>query len=279
MAERFELGLYRHAAGVTAQSNETVDSITRRSPSTPAAVITNGVDPNRFGARCGDMSLLGPEPGPVFVYAGLLGLAQGLDQVLDLAKSLPAASPGRIVLVGDGPKRSQIEERIRAESIDRVKLLPAQPRASIPALLAAADVALVSLEMRLPGAVPSKIYEAMASSLPILGIVDGEAARRILDAHCGLVVRPGYLPGLVRAFCQLADDASLRRKLGAAGRRAAETVYDRAAIACQLDDFLRSRLSASDGTSFRGVQRVDNIPLTPKELSLDLQTVQSLPIE
>ncbi len=94
---------------------------------------------------------------------GCLDWAQGLDQVLDVAAALPPDVPGRCVLVGDGPVREALEERIAREGIGRVRLLPAQPRERIPALLAAADVALATLGMRLRGAVPSKIYEAMAS--------------------------------------------------------------------------------------------------------------------
>jgi glycosyltransferase involved in cell wall biosynthesis len=242
LMERLELSLYRHAAGVTGQSEEIVESVAARSGmlGTVVEVITNGVEPGRFG-RTDEAAreLIGSEPGPVFLYAGLLGWAQGLDQILDAAARLAAEVPGRCVLVGDGPVRQALQERIAREGIDRVRLLPAQPRERIPALLAAADVAVASLGMRLPGAVPSKIYEAMASQKPLLLIAEGEAARRVERAGCGLVVKPGDLEGVREAWKRLATDAELRASLGAAGRRAAETEYDRARIAERLDGFLR----------------------------------------
>jgi len=248
MAEKLELHFYRHAAGVTGQSSEIIDSVRRRSPQTRMAVITNGVDPVRFGKHALDrqgVDLVGPEPGPIFIYAGLLGLAQGLDQILDLAKSLPDSVPGRFVLVGEGPVREHLQSRITVEDIKRVKVAPAQPRDRIPALLAASDAAIISLGMSLPGAVPSKIYEAMAASLPILLVADGEAAKRVNDAHCGLTVSPGDAAGLQQAFLQLTHDAGLRQTMGAAGRKAAETLYSRKAIAVRLDQFLRQCLSNS----------------------------------
>jgi glycosyltransferase involved in cell wall biosynthesis len=241
LAERLELSLYRNAAGVTGQSEEIVESVAARSPGTPVEVITNGVEPGRFGRTdAAARELIGPEPGPVFLYAGLLGLAQGLDQVLDVAASLPPDVPGRCVLVGEGPKREALQARVERERIDRVRLLPAQPRERIPALLAAADVAVATLGMRLQGAVPSKIYEAMASARPLLLIAEGEAARRVERAECGLAVRPGDLDGARQAWIRLATDPELRARLGAAGRRAAVTDYDRARIAERLDRFLRS---------------------------------------
>lgn len=242
LAERLELSLYRNAAGVTGQSEEIVESVAARSPGTPVEVITNGVDPARFGPGVVDdaaRALIGAEPGPVFLYAGLLGLAQGLDQILDVAASLPSEIPGRAVLVGEGPVREALQARIDREKIHRVRLLPAQPRERIPALLAAADVAVATLGMKLQGAVPSKIYEAMASERPLLLIAEGEAARRVERAECGLTVSPGDLDGARNAWIRLAADPELRARLGAAGRRAAETTYDRARIAERLDRFLR----------------------------------------
>jgi glycosyltransferase involved in cell wall biosynthesis len=245
MAERLEHKLYRMAAGVTGQSAEIIAAVRRCAPSVRAEIITNGVDPDRFGRARTDAAareLLGREPGPIFIFAGLLGLAQGLDQVLDLAAALPLDVPGRFVLVGEGPAREQLVARIERERIGRVKIIQAQPRERIPALLAAADVALITLGMSIPGAVPSKIYEAMATSLPILLVADGEPACRVNESQCGLAVSPGELASLQSAYATLATDAELRNRLGAAGRRAAETTYARTQIAARLDQFLSSLL-------------------------------------
>lgn len=247
LAERLELTLYRRAAAVTGQSSEIIESVRTRSRISRTAVITNGVDPSRFGQEfCTPQAreLLGLEPGPVFVYAGLLGYAQGLDQILDVAASIPAAHPGRFVLVGEGPERERLEQRIRREMIPRVRVVGPVSRDLVPAVLAAADVALITLGVSIPGAVPSKIYEAMASGLPILLVADGEPARRVADARCGISVAPGDLDGACEAVIRLATDQAVRRELGRYGRVAAETVYNRRAIGDMLDRFLRDVLAA-----------------------------------
>ncbi len=100
--------------------------------------------------------------------------------------------------------------------------------------------------MTIVGAVPSKIYEAMAASLPILLVADGEAARRVETAGAGLAVSPGAPDALREAFTRLATDAALRARFGAAGRLAAETTYERGAIASRLDGFLRSLLPTAN---------------------------------
>lgn len=252
MAERLELGTYAAAAGVTGQSDEIIRSVQDRCPAVRTQVITNGVDPNRFGRQHGDQQardLIGAEAGPVFVFAGLLGLAQGLDQILDLAKSLPSDVAGRFVLVGDGPAREHLERRISEESIPRVKMVPAVSRDRVPAILAVADAAVISLGMSIPGAVPSKIYEAMASSLPILLIADGEPARRVEQAECGLAVPPGDAAALADAYRRLADSDSLRERFSIGGRRAAETLYHRDRIADTLDQFLRQLLPTASAAT------------------------------
>jgi colanic acid biosynthesis glycosyl transferase WcaI len=245
LAEHLERSLYRNAAGVTGQSSEIVAHVQARSPGTPTEVVTNGVDPSRFGRAHADAQareLIGAEPGPVFVYAGLFGWAQGLDQILDLAAQLPADAPGRFVLVGEGPERERLQARVDSERLARVKIVPAQPRDRVPALLACADAALITLGMSLPGAVPSKIYEAMASQLPILLVANGEAARRVGDAGCGIAVAPGDASGLRAAWGQMAADAAGRAQMGLRGQGAAQTTYNRTHIAQRLDRFLRARL-------------------------------------
>ncbi|HWQ23591.1 MAG TPA: glycosyltransferase family 4 protein [Gaiellaceae bacterium] len=254
LAERYELTLYRGAAGITAQSLEIIGSVRARVPNVPTELVTNGVDTTRFGRHLADdwaRALIGPEDGPVAIYAGLFGHAQGLEQILALAASLPPELPGRFVLVGDGPLREALAQRITAERIPRVRLLPPVSRDRVPALLAAADIAIVPLGARLPGAVPSKIYEAMASQLPVLLVADGEAADRIEQAGCGLTSSPGDDEALRANFERLARDPDLRARLGLAGRHAAATIYDRTAIARRLDDFLRSCLQSGSARQVR----------------------------
>lgn len=243
VAEGLEYVLYRLAGAVTGQSDGILDGVAQRAPGARRFLVTNGVDPSRFGPDCADdtaRALLGHAPGPIFIYAGLFGYAQGLDQLLDLARDLPADVPGRMVLVGDGPVREHLAVRIDREHLaDRVLLLGSQPRDRIPALLGAADIALITLGMPILGAVPSKIYEAMAASLPILLVADGEPSRRVEAAKAGLTVVPGDRASLRTAFVRLATDVGLRARLGGGGRRASEQLYDRRAIASDLDGFLR----------------------------------------
>ena len=240
-AEALELSYYRRASLVSGTSNEIVESVRARCPSTPAEVITNGVDLSRFGPQFATdeaRSLLGAQDRITFVYAGVMGMAQGLDVVLDVATSVRDLTQAQFVLVGEGAERESLQRRIEADNLQNVRLLRPQPKERIPALLAVSDVAFHVLKFSIPGAVPSKIYEAMASCLPILFAGGGEGARRVLQAGAGLAVSYDDVRSLERAVRRLASNPALRQELGLAGRCAAEKLYSRKEIARRLHHLL-----------------------------------------
>jgi len=243
MAEHLERSIYREAVAVTGQSDEIVNSIQRKCPEIRTCLISNGVDPSRFGPeKATDESrafLRRRSNQTVFLYAGLFGLAQGLDQILDVASRVREDQAIQFVLIGDGPVRAHLEDRVRGESLTNVRLLPPQNREKIPTLLASADVAMVTLGVHIPGAVPSKIYEAMASAIPILLVADGEPARRVEEAGAGIAVGYNDIEALENAVYRLHRDKDLRLKMGRAGRHAATTRYNRKDIAAKLDMLLR----------------------------------------
>jgi glycosyltransferase involved in cell wall biosynthesis len=262
-AEALELSYYRRAALVTGTSNEIVESVRSRCPSTAAEVITNGVDVDRFGPRFADdeaRSLLGAQDRITFTYAGVMGMAQGLDVVLDVASAVRDLDHVQFVLVGDGAERESLQRRIEVENLDNVRLLRAQPKERIPALLAASQVGFHVLKFAIPGAVPSKIYEAMAGGLPILFAGGGEGAQRVLDARAGLVVPYEDVRGLEEAVRRLASIPELRQELGRAGRCTAERLYNRKEIARRLHQLLlgvtsRAQLTRRGHASIPGVQK------------------------
>lgn len=261
-AEALELSYYRRAALVTGTSNEIVESVRCRCPSTDAEVITNGVDVDRFGPQFADdeaRSLLGAKDHVTFTYAGVMGMAQGLDVVLEVAAAVRDLDHVQFVLVGEGAERESLQRRIEVENLLNVRLLRALPKERIPALLAVSQVGFHVLKFSIPGSVPSKIYEAMASGLPILFAGGGEGARRVLDARAGLVVPYEDVRGLEQAVRKLASTPELRHELGRAGRCAAERLYNRKEIARRLHQLLVGVMSRAPhtrrlDTSTSGVQ-------------------------
>ena len=122
-----------------------------------------------------------------------------------------------------------------------------QPRKDIPSILAAADAVLVHLTDAplFSTVIPSKIFEAMAVSRPIIHAVRGESAEIVERAGAGIAVAPGSPDGIVAAARKLRADPALARRLGESGRRAVEREFDRRAAALSmlrvLEDAARAR--------------------------------------
>jgi glycosyltransferase involved in cell wall biosynthesis len=241
---------YRHACLVTGQTREIVADIAARFPGCRTYHLSNGVDNRVFHPdRRTEMAraMLGAR-GPetcIALYAGLHGLAQGLEQVLDAAEGLSEDGRLQIVLLGDGPLKGKLTRRARERGLTNVRFLDPLPSDHVPALLAAADIVMVPLATHIPGATPSKLYEAMASARPVALVADGEPAALIREQHAGLVVPPGDVPGLVQALRALQNDPNLRRELGANGRRAVEAQFDRVAIGDRFVEYLEQYLETA----------------------------------
>lgn len=230
LAQQLEAFCYRHAWRVSGQSNEILASVGRRFPGVRTIPLLGGADTERFDparrSAAVRRTVLGDEP-VIALYAGLHGLAQGLDLILDAAELVREVPGLAIVLIGDGPVKRALVESAEARGLTNLRFADAIDRDDVPAVLASADIALVPLGLRLPGAVPSKLYEAMASGVPVILVAEGEPANVLEAAGGGLTVELRDAGGLAAALKQLASSSALRESLGAAGRRAAVEKHDR----------------------------------------------------
>jgi glycosyltransferase involved in cell wall biosynthesis len=231
-----EASCYRHAWLVTGQSRTIIKNIQDRFPQVLTYHLSNGVDPEKF--KLNDTAFKPPAEWlgkTVFIYAGLHGIAQGLDQIILAANSVAHLGNCLFVLVGDGPEKEKLIQQAKAEGLKNIQFLPPLPKEQIISMLAAADVSLVPLKLNLPGAVPSKLYEGMASQKPIILVAEGEAAEIVRDANAGIVVIPGDMTSLVRAIELMYEKPELRLEFGKNGRTLVKLFYDRKKI---INDFV-----------------------------------------
>lgn len=154
------------------------------------------------------------------VYAGSHGEPNALDVLLDAAR-LMAGSPMSFVLVGDGHERQRLARRVADEGLRNVAMFPPVPKAQIPGLLAAADVAYIGWK-RQPlyrfGIAPNKLMDYMMAGVPILHSVDA-ANDPVSEAGCGLSVAPESPEAVAQGLRRLAAmDPLERRAVGARGR-------------------------------------------------------------
>lgn len=187
-------------------------------------VVPNGVDPARFPRDLEPSRPAGPGVFTV-AFVGTLRPWHGVTTLVDAFALLRRCAPrSRLLVIGDGPERRSMVERLAAcEALEAAELVGAVPHAEVPALLASADAAVApypTLENFYFS--PLKLYEYMAARLPVVASDIGQLRELIRSGENGLLTPAGDARQLAGALAVLRADPQLRRRLGEAGRATIE---------------------------------------------------------
>jgi colanic acid biosynthesis glycosyl transferase WcaI len=177
----------------------------------------------------------------VVLYAGNIGLSQGLENVLVAAEQLAGQPDICFLFVGDGPGREQLITQAHLHKLTNVQFIPFQPRSCLPEVLGSADISLVILRSGIGvGSLPSKTFSILASGRPILASVDEQSETRDLvqKAQAGLCIEPENPLELVKAILTLKNDQNLRERLGQNGRIWAEKMHSPQSATIQFEKLL-----------------------------------------
>lgn len=249
---------YRRSALITGQTKGIVADIQRRVPRKQVLWLPNGVDLEAIAQAEGSgdaqkaRERLGiPSTDMVLTYAGILGHAQGLEVLLHAAKLLKHRKDVHFLLIGDGPEKAMLQALKAELAVVAVRFVDRMPRADLLSLLRATDAVVVPLRRNdlFKGAIPSKIFEALALSKPLLLGVEGEAKELFIDeGRAGLAFIPEDAQDLARCAEQLAGDRDKLERMGASGARYVRERFDREAISGRLWSALQELERSSERT-------------------------------
>ena len=237
LLERMELFLYRRATRVVPVTRSFADDIARRGIERPKlAVVTNGVDLARFTPGPADEAFARDEGVAgkfVVLYLGAHGISHALLRVLDAAERLRDVPDVVFVFVGEGAEKAALVEEAGRRGLPNVRFRGGVEKDRVVQWYRAASVGLVPLRAvaLFRSFLPSKMFELLASGVPVVGSVEGEA-KEILDESGGaVVVPPEDAEGIAAAVRALRADPERRRRMGAAGRAFVEAHYGRDRLA------------------------------------------------
>lgn len=177
------------------------------------------------------------------VFAGNLGEAQDFPAVIDAAEALLGRVSVRWVIVGDGRMSEWLTSEVSVRKLDNVLLLGRHPLEEMPALFACADALLVSLKTNdvFEKTIPGKVQAYLASGKPILGMIDGEAARVITESGAGLSCASGNAKALAEITFQLATATTEKRlEMGVAGRKYYLENYFKPTLMSRLEELFKA---------------------------------------
>lgn len=216
---------YKKAARVSGISQEIVDTFRRKGvPEEKLILFPNGVtlpEPQQIPERgkFRNKNRFGPDEF-LAIYAGNLGVKQGLHILLDAAEQLRTEDV-RIVLCGDGAARSDLEKRVQERQLVNVTMLPLHYGEDYRELLVDADVSVITQQTGSGNAFfPSKLLVTLAHASPVLTVADEESAlaKAVKEGGCGVNLLPGDAVKLAQIFRELAQDRQQLRAWGIAGR-------------------------------------------------------------
>jgi glycosyltransferase involved in cell wall biosynthesis len=183
--EKVERYIYRHSDAIVTQSDEIRQHVMESYPEKRTFLYRNLDSVSEFVDQ---YPAIQQRPTKI-VYAGLLGVAQGL---YDICRSIDFKQLGmEFHLYGDGNERARIAEYVNSNPECNIFLHEIVPKNQLPKILSQFHATIVPLRSAIRGAFPSKIYMAISASLPVLFCGSGEGALFVREEGIGWVASPG----------------------------------------------------------------------------------------
>jgi glycosyltransferase involved in cell wall biosynthesis len=184
-----------------------------------------GADTERFRPGAEGPVPFVRQPGSVVaVFAGAFRAWHGAVHLVEAIRQLRAHGRSTLaaVLAGDGPEGPRVRQA--AEGLEGVTFTGAVAHDAMPALIAAADIGVAPFDVSAHAPLslafywsPLKVFEYMASGLPVVAPAIDGIGRIVADGREGVLYDPADPLALAAALDRLTD-ASLRRRLGEAAR-------------------------------------------------------------
>lgn len=261
LLERFEFAAYRAAAGASVLCGSFSTALVEHGyPADRIRLIRSPIDLDLVRPLPRDpehREALGlPADAFIVLFAGSMGLKQGLTNVVEAARQLRRRSSAKRrivwVLVGDGETRADIERQVLEHDLrDSIRILPFQPEHRLAAMFAAADVLLLNqLASVKDTVIPSKLLTYMAAGRAVLAAMSSssQGAEVLEDARGGLLVSPDDPRALADGVEALADAGQeALTAIGLRNRQYAEQHFDQRVILAEHEAFMRERMAVAHG--------------------------------
>ena len=200
----FERFIYSKATLILGQSNEIISHIHQQYPEKKCYLYRNF--PNHQIKEIKITSNLN-EPIKLF-YAGLLGVAQGVYELCQKIKL--SGLHMELHIFGDGAEKTEIETYIENNPLKKIIFHGMLERHIVHEKIASFDIAVIPLQTRIYGSVPSKIFEYGSLGFPMLYFGGGEGEAIVRENQLGWVADVGDFESLNEALCDISSTGKIK---------------------------------------------------------------------
>jgi glycosyltransferase involved in cell wall biosynthesis len=244
--ERMAKKIYAGAKHIIALSPGMKEGIIRTGvPADKVTVIPNAGDLDLFSPDIDgseQSERLGLKDRFTAIYFGAMGLANGLEYVIEAARILAERHNNHIVLVllGSGGKRAELEKLANEYKLKNVIFSnPAPDKEQLARIVAGCDVCLTIYRASKEHTwSPNKMFDALAAGKPVLINVPGWLGETIEKNSCGRCLDANRPQMLADALEELAGNPELCRQMGKNARELAEREFDRIKLAKHFENVL-----------------------------------------
>lgn len=243
--------MYKQADLVTTVSPGKVNKIASRlgvlGQKEKVVLVSNGFDINTLAVPTQPEVIkeYGLDRDAFCVYIGNVGLAQGLDTMLDLARS-SACLPVHFLVFGEGADRARLEEKAQQEGITNIRFCGQLTQDKVPTVLRKAALSFIPLKTaNMKDSVPTKLYEALGHGCPVLLMAVGDAAAVLAQTGLGESISPDEADKLPGVFATMLDNQVLYMARRENAMALVRDRYSRQSEAAKLEGLLRTLCEAS----------------------------------
>ena len=209
--------MYKHADWITTVSSGKVKkiqqhliSISKTDCTDKVKLVSNGFDEEVTNFKINQQVVDRYQLDKNFtcVYIGNIGLAQGLESILDIAEHT-VHKDVQFLIFGKGAEKDSLIKETTKRKLQNVKFCGVLPHKDVFSVLSKAKISFIPLKSaKMKDSVPTKIYEALGIGCPVLLVAEGDSCDIVNESKIGKCISPSDLEILSETFDNMVDDYS-----------------------------------------------------------------------
>lgn len=246
LAKWFEKTIYKNAKHIIALSPGMLDGvIASNTPKEKVTMIPNMSKIDTFWPRKKNMALikeLGLSPDTFkIIYFGSMGIANGMDYIIDAAKYLNNEKGLEFIFIGSGSTEYSLRKRCKDENIPNMNFYDGVPTDRLSEIVNACDLSLVTFAdfPVLSTNSPNKFFDSLSAGKPIIVNSPGWTKNIVEQYQCGLFVDPNNPKVLAEQIIMLKKNPDLCEKMGLNSRKLAENKFDKSILCKQFANLIK----------------------------------------